>query len=60
MANDFRALMTGDPEHLQFRGPLAWVLAALDAARTPCLLTAPCDSPRLPMDYATLKHSIPA
>lgn len=35
-----------------FRGPLAGILAALHAATTPYLLTAPCDSPLLPSDYA--------
>jgi molybdenum cofactor guanylyltransferase len=42
----------GDRPDQRFRGPLAGVLAALDAARTPYLLTAPCDSPLLPLDYA--------
>lgn len=36
----------------EFRGPLAGILAALRAATTPYLLTAPCDSPLLPVDYA--------
>ncbi len=36
----------------RFRGPLAGILAAMQAARTPYLLTAPCDSPLLPPDYA--------
>jgi molybdopterin-guanine dinucleotide biosynthesis protein A len=35
-----------------FRGPLAGILSALQVARTPYVLTAPCDSPRLPSDYA--------
>lgn len=35
-----------------FRGPLAGILAALRAAKTPYVLTAPCDSPLLPPDYA--------
>jgi len=51
----YRALgcrvVSDDPE-MQFRGPLAGILAALDAAETPYLLTAPCDSPLLPSDYA--------
>lgn len=42
----------GDRQDQRFRGPLAGMLAALDAARTPYLLTAPCDSPLLPLDYA--------
>jgi molybdenum cofactor guanylyltransferase len=42
----------GDRPDQRFRGPLAGVLAALDAAETPYLLTAPCDSPLLPPDYA--------
>ncbi|MDQ5909500.1 MAG: molybdenum cofactor guanylyltransferase [Pseudomonadota bacterium] len=41
-----------DAPDSQFRGPLAGILAAMDAARTPYLLTAPCDSPLLPPDYA--------
>ena len=41
-----------DDPSLRFRGPLAGVLAALRAAETPYLLTAPCDSPWLPADYA--------
>lgn len=32
-------------------GPLGGVLAGLAAARTPWLLTAPCDAPLLPADY---------
>ena len=35
-----------------FRGPLAGILAALAVTETPYLLTAPCDSPLLPPDYA--------
>lgn len=35
-----------------FRGPLAGILAALRAAQTQYVLTAPCDSPLLPPDYA--------
>lgn len=42
----------GDPPDLRFRGPLAGMLAALEVAGTPYLLTAPCDSPWLPPDYA--------
>ena len=42
----------GDRPDQRFRGPLAGMLAALDAARTPYLLIAPCDSPLLPLDYA--------
>jgi molybdopterin-guanine dinucleotide biosynthesis protein A len=41
-----------DRQDQRFQGPLAGVLAALDVARTPYLLTAPCDSPWLPPDYA--------
>lgn len=32
-------------------GPLGGVVAGLAAARTPWLLTAPCDAPLLPADY---------
>ncbi len=42
----------GDPPDCRFRGPLAGILAAMGAARTPWILTAPCDSPFLPPDYA--------
>lgn len=34
------------------RGPLAGILAAMDAAHTPYILSAPCDAPYLPPDYA--------
>ena len=37
---------------LDFSGPLAGFLAGLDACTTPYLLTAPCDSPLLPLDLA--------
>lgn len=33
-----------------FRGPLAGMLAALEHARSPWVLTLPCDAPRLPQD----------
>jgi molybdopterin-guanine dinucleotide biosynthesis protein A len=33
-----------------FAGPLAGLQAALSAARTPLVLTVPCDSPFLPLD----------
>jgi molybdopterin-guanine dinucleotide biosynthesis protein A len=36
-----------------FPGPLAGVLAALDAVRAEWLLVAPCDTPHLPRDLAT-------
>lgn len=35
-----------------FPGPLAGVLAALEAVRTDWLLAVPCDTPRLPEDLA--------
>ncbi|MFO1372073.1 MAG: molybdenum cofactor guanylyltransferase MobA [Candidatus Competibacteraceae bacterium] len=41
-----------DDVHYPFRGPLAGMLAAMQTATTPYLLTAPCDSPLLPPDYA--------
>lgn len=44
-----RVIADGDGE---FRGPLAGILAAMRVADTPYLLTAPCDSPLLPPDYA--------
>ncbi len=48
----FGCRVISDALDCRFRGPLAGMLAALDAARTPYLLTAPCDSPLLPPDYA--------
>lgn len=39
-----------------FAGPLAGLHAALSAASTPLVLTAPCDSPRLPLDLASRMH----
>lgn len=36
-----------------FPGPLAGFLVGLQAARTPYVLTVPCDSPRFPLDLAT-------
>lgn len=41
-----------DDESEQYRGPLAGILAAMRVTKTPYLLTAPCDSPFLPPDYA--------
>ena len=47
-----------DPRHY-FAGPLAGVLVGLQHADTPYLLTAPCDSPRLPLDLgARLAHAL--
>ena len=39
-------------ENGDFAGPLAGVLAALSACRTPWLLCVPCDAPMLPLDLA--------
>jgi len=36
----------------EFNGPLAGLLAGLQACRTPWLLAVPCDSPLLPVDLA--------
>jgi molybdopterin-guanine dinucleotide biosynthesis protein A len=36
----------------EFFGPLAGMLAALEVAHNPYLLSVPCDSPLLPGDYA--------
>jgi molybdopterin-guanine dinucleotide biosynthesis protein A len=42
-----------------FRGPLAGMLAALEATRTDWLLTAPCDAARLPGDLlARLRRAV--
>ena len=46
-----RVICDGDDD--RFRGPLAGMLAALRATTTPYVLTAPCDSPLLPLDYAS-------
>ncbi|MBZ4193793.1 MAG: molybdenum cofactor guanylyltransferase [Candidatus Contendobacter sp.] len=48
----FGCRVISDGSETRFRGPLAGILAALSAAKTPYLLTAPCDSPWLPPDYA--------
>ena len=40
----------------EYRGPLAGMLAALNAAETPLLLTIPCDSPWLPADFGERLH----
>ncbi len=48
----FGCRVISDDPALRFRGPLAGLLAAMQAARTRYLLTAPCDSPLLPADYA--------
>jgi len=48
-----RAVLT-DPPGLEFAGPLAGMLAGLNAvADDDWLLTAPCDCPHLPADLAT-------
>ncbi|MCB1776960.1 MAG: molybdenum cofactor guanylyltransferase [Candidatus Competibacteraceae bacterium] len=44
--------VVSDHPELRFRGPLAGILAAMMVAQTPYLLTAPCDAPLLPLDYA--------
>jgi molybdopterin-guanine dinucleotide biosynthesis protein A len=48
----FGCRVVGDAGEERFRGPLAGMLAALRVAATPYVLTAPCDSPLLPPDYA--------
>lgn len=40
-----------------FAGPLAGLHASLAAAKTPLVLTVPCDSPRLPLDLVDRLHS---
>jgi molybdopterin-guanine dinucleotide biosynthesis protein A len=45
-----RVVQDDEPERHQ--GPLAGILAAMRATGTPYVLTAPCDSPILPPDYA--------
>jgi len=45
-------LMDEDGEMGARAGPLAGVLAALSACRTPWLVCVPCDAPRLPLDLA--------
>jgi len=39
-----------------FAGPLAGLHAALADAETPLVLTAPCDSPKLPVDLVSRLH----
>jgi molybdopterin-guanine dinucleotide biosynthesis protein A len=39
-----------------FAGPLAGLQAALSAAETPLVVTAPCDSPYLPLDLVFRLH----
>lgn len=39
-----------------FAGPLAGLHAALSAAETPLVATAPCDSPMLPLDLVSRLH----
>lgn len=47
------ATVLPDPPGLEFAGPLAGMLAGLQAIRADAwLLTAPCDCPRLPPDLA--------
>lgn len=52
MYRRFGCRVVGDDANERFRGPLAGMLAALRVATTPWVLTAPCDSPLLPPDYA--------
>lgn len=44
--------VVSDQTDREFAGPLAGFLAGLDSCDTPYLLTAPCDSPLLPLDLA--------
>ncbi|MBL8258442.1 MAG: molybdenum cofactor guanylyltransferase [Candidatus Competibacteraceae bacterium] len=48
----FGCRVVADGEAERYRGPLAGMLAAMRAAETPHVLTAPCDAPGLPADYA--------
>lgn len=48
----FGCRVISDGAEERFRGPLAGMLAALRAATMPWVLTAPCDSPLLPPNYA--------
>jgi molybdopterin-guanine dinucleotide biosynthesis protein A len=41
----------------EFFGPLAGLLAALEAVDTPFVVTAPCDSPLLPSTYVARMHA---
>jgi molybdopterin-guanine dinucleotide biosynthesis protein A len=41
-----------------FLGPLAGMLAAIRATTNPYILSAPCDSPLLPADYAQRMHAV--
>lgn len=48
----FGCRVVADAEPERFAGPLAGLLAAMRVACTPYLLTVPCDSPLLPLNYA--------
>ena len=48
----FGCRVVQDSDGERYQGPLAGMLAAMRAAETPHVLTAPCDSPSLPADYA--------
>ncbi|HTJ97655.1 MAG TPA: molybdenum cofactor guanylyltransferase MobA [Rhodocyclaceae bacterium] len=48
-----------NPQHEEFAGPLAGLLAGLKACKTDWLVTVPCDSPSFPLDLvARLLQSI--
>lgn len=47
----FGCRVLSDAPAWRFRGPLAGLLAALETAATPYVVSAPCDAPRLPLDY---------
>ncbi len=49
---DFGKPVLADADPAAYAGPLAGMLAGLQACTTPWLLTAPCDSPWLPDHYA--------
>jgi molybdenum cofactor guanylyltransferase len=51
LAASFGASVISDSSS-DFPGPLAGILAGLQAARTELVLCAPCDSPYLPLDLA--------
>jgi molybdopterin-guanine dinucleotide biosynthesis protein A len=56
---EYGEVVTDDPAHGAWQGPLAGVAAGLAAARTPWLATAPCDVPFLPADLvARLGHAL--
>jgi molybdenum cofactor guanylyltransferase len=57
--SEYGKVVSDDPAHGDWQGPLAGVAAGMLAARCPWVATAPCDSPFLPHDLvARLRHAL--